>query len=83
MSERVLVVDVGGTAVKLTLDGEPPRRFMSGRWLTPSRLVTRVHQHVKEWEYDVISLGYPGKVVGGKPAHEPWNLADGWLEFDY
>lgn len=83
MKQRVLVIDIGGTGVKMFLEGEERRRFPSGKWLTPERMAAHVHEHVEGWEYDVVSIGFPGRVNAGKPAHEPHNLADGWLDYDF
>ena len=81
---NVLVVDVGGTSVKLLATGqETPRAFPSGRTLTPEEMVLKVGQTIGEWKYDVVSLGYPGPVVNGRPVEEPCNLAPGWVRFDY
>lgn len=82
MKQRILVIDIGGTTVKFFL-GEKKGRFKSGPWLTPQRMTEKLLARAQDWEYDVISLGYPGKVVSGKVAHEPWNLADGWLGYDF
>jgi hypothetical protein len=82
MKQRVLVIDIGGTNVKLFLE-EKKERIPSGPWLTPDRMASHVLEKVADWEYDVISIGFPGRVVSGKPSNEPYNLADGWLEYDF
>jgi hypothetical protein len=82
MKQRVLVIDVGGTNVKLFLDDEK-ERIPSGPWLTPDRMAEHVETHVKDWEYDVVSIGFPGRIVAGKVAHEPYNLADGWMSYNF
>ena len=46
-------------------------------------MVAAVQQHAADWSYDVISLGYPGAVLAGRPAAEPKNLSDGWVGFDF
>lgn len=78
-----LVVDIGGTSIKLSLEGTPERRFASGPWMTPGAMVDRVKRRTEDWQYERISLGYPGVVREGRPAHEPWNLGDGWMAFDF
>ncbi|MBC7897767.1 MAG: ROK family protein [Cytophagaceae bacterium] len=81
---RVLVVDVGGTNIKIAIAGE--RRVLklpSGPDLTPSRMVHSVREAVRDWSYDVITMGYPGPVKGGRPQQEPHNLAAGWTRFSY
>jgi polyphosphate glucokinase len=83
---KVLVIDIGGSKVKLLvsgMDAEQARRFDSGKELTPQELVARTQSLVSDWDYDVVSIGYPGRVGPDGPAAEPGNLGDGWLEFDY
>ncbi len=81
---NVLVVDVGGTNVKILATGQPePRRFASGRNLTPQAMVDGVKSSALGWKHDVVSLGYPGVVLHGRPIAEPVNLGKGWVHFDY
>jgi polyphosphate glucokinase len=81
---KVLVVDVGGTHVKVLADGKKERRqFDSGRRLTPQRMVSCVRRLAADWKYEVISIGYPGPVVRNRPALEPWNLGKGWVDFNF
>ena len=80
---EVLVIDVGGSHVKLSVKGEDARRFSSEGNLTPAQLVEQVRQHTRDWSYDVVSLGYPGVVGPDGPKEEPGNLGDGWIDFDF
>jgi polyphosphate glucokinase len=81
---KVLVVDIGGTGVKILASGQPQRRrFPSGKTMTPDKMVAGVKRLAKGWEYDVVALGYPGPVREGRPAVEPRNLARGWVGFDF
>lgn len=81
---KVLVIDVGGTNVKLLATGQTERRrFASGPKLTPRLMVAGVKQLTADWQYDVVSLGYPGIVVKGRIVKEPHNLAKGWVRFDF
>jgi polyphosphate glucokinase len=81
---NILVVDVGGTNVKILASGkDAARKFVSGPNLTPSRMVAGVKQLAAEWQYDAVSIGYPGPVIRGKIAKEPHNLGAGWLGFDF
>jgi polyphosphate glucokinase len=81
---RVLVVDIGGTGVKILASGQKERRrFPSGKDLTPEKMVAGVKRLAKGWEYDVVSIGYPGPVREGRPAVEPRNLGRGWVGFDF
>ena len=81
---NILVVDVGGTSVKILATGhEEPRKFPSGRTMTAQEMVATVKELAGDWQYDVVSIGYPGFVVRGRPITEPHNLALGWVGFDY
>ncbi len=81
---KVLVIDVGGTNVKLLATGQrEPRKFPSGAAMTPEDMVREVRKAVKDWDYDVVSIGYPGPVVHGRPLREPHNLAPGWVNSDF
>ncbi|MGC4032622.1 MAG: ROK family protein [Tepidisphaeraceae bacterium] len=79
----VLVIDIGGTFIKLYSDGDTPEKFESSRELTPRQLVRRAKEVTKEWEYDAVSIGYPGRVDHNGPTAEPGNLGDGWVRFDF
>lgn len=82
--KNILVVDVGGTSVKILATGQNEHRsFSSGTKLTPGRMVKHVKKLAKDWTYDVVSLGYPGPVVHGRPISEPFNLGRGWVGFDF
>jgi polyphosphate glucokinase len=83
-SNSVLVVDVGGTSVKILATGQSESRsFPSGPKLTPKRMVARVIKLAADWTYDVVSIGYPGPVLSGQPSAEPVNLGRGWVAFDF
>lgn len=81
---KVLVLDIGGTYVKLLATGQKERRrFESGPDMTPRLMVAGVKKLAADWEYDVVSMGYPGLVVKGRIAKEPHNLAPGWIRFNF
>ena len=81
---NVLVVDVGGTHVKILATGqEERRRFCSGPALTAEQMVRGVKELAGDWKYDAVTIGYPGPVLHGRPVAEPHNLAPGWVRFDY
>jgi polyphosphate glucokinase len=81
---KVLVVDIGGTSVKLLATGHrKARKFLSGPSMTPALMVVGVRNATRDWQYDVVSIGYPGPVVNGLPMKEPHNLARGWVGFDF
>src|SRR5258708_3530947 len=81
---NVLVVDIGGTHVKVLATGQDPHReFDSGPALTPKRMVSEVRKLVADWKYDVVSIGYPGPVLRDRPVSDPWNLGKGWVGFNF
>ncbi|HKF12097.1 MAG TPA: ROK family protein [Xanthobacteraceae bacterium] len=81
---KVLVIDVGGTAVKILATGQTEHRaFPSGPRMTPSQMVSAVKKLARDWDYDAVSIGYPGPVVHGCPIAEPYNLGRGWVGFDF
>ena len=83
-SAKVLVVDVGGTSIKLLATGQKEaRKFPSGPKMTAETMVRVAKKTAKDWDYDVVSIGYPGPVVHGRPLREPHNLAPGWVNFDF
>jgi polyphosphate glucokinase len=84
MHMKVLVVDVGGTHVKVMATGLPEERKVdSGPTMRPDEMVVAVKALTADWEYEVVSLGYPGPVVHDAPFKEPVNLGPGWVGFDY
>jgi polyphosphate glucokinase len=81
---NVLVVDIGGTHVKVLATGRrQPSKFVSGPKLTPAEMIEGVKKITGRWKYDVVAIGYPGVVVHGRPIAEPHNLGKGWVRFDY
>ena len=81
---RVLVVDIGGTSVKMLATGQDEHRsFPSGPTLTPRQMVSGVKKLARGWSYNAISIGYPGPVLHGRPIAEPYNLGRGWVTFDF
>jgi glucose-6-phosphate isomerase len=81
---RVLVIDVGGSHVKVMHSGSPEvRSFVSGPAFTPQQVVDGVKSSTADWQYDVITIGIPSPVVRGAVTEEPWNLGKGWVGFDW
>jgi len=81
---KVLVVDVGGSHVKLWATGHrKPIKIPSGPSMTARDMVRDVKEAVRKWAYDVVSIGYPGVVLLGKIATEPHNLGGGWVGFNF
>ncbi len=80
----VLVIDIGGSKIKLRKsDGPQTLKFESGPKMTPSQMVVQAMLLTANWEYNVVSIGFAGPVVHGKPALDPANLGPGWTEFDF
>lgn len=83
-ARKILVIDVGGTHVKLLATGQKEmRKVPSSPSMTAADMVSAVIAAVKDWDYDVISIGYPGPVVHGRILHDPHNLGPGWVDFDF
>jgi polyphosphate glucokinase len=81
---RILVLDVGGSNVKLNISClDRVQKFVSGPRMTAAAMVKRVRKLVSADEYDVVSIGYPGLVFRGRIAAEPFNLGHGWIGFDF
>jgi len=81
---KTLVIDVGGTHVKLLATGRRRRaEIPSGPSLTPAKMVSAVRAATAGWKYDAVSIGYPGPVVHGRPLSEPSHLGAGWVGFDF
>lgn len=82
--KTVLAIDVGGSHVKILLNsGSEKRAVESGPRMTPERMVEAVKELASGWDYDLIGMGYPGPVVDGKLAADPYNLGRGWKGFDF
>jgi polyphosphate glucokinase len=81
---NVLVVDVGGTHVKILATGQKDhRQIVSGPSMTAKQMVSKVSKLAADWRYDAVSIGYPGPVVHGHPMAEPHNLGSGWVGFKF
>jgi polyphosphate glucokinase len=82
--KKILVIDVGGTHVKVFATGQKePIKIPSGSKMTPRKMVKEVLKATSGWNYSAVSIGYPGPVVHGHPLSEPHNLAGGWVGFDF
>ena len=81
---NVLVIDVGGTHVKILATGQSDKReFASGPKMTAEQMVSGVRRLADGWSYDVVSIGYPGPVLHNRPVADPKNLGPGWMGFDF
>ena len=83
-SHKILVLDVGGTNIKVQATGhKQPRKIPSGPNMTAKDMVRDVKSATRDWKYDRVSIGYPGPVTAGHPVREPVNLGGGWVGFNY
>ena len=81
---KVLVIDIGGSHVKILVSGEKEaRKFPSGPSMTPATMAAGVQFLAADWKFEAISIGYPGPVLHNRPVVEPHNLAAGWTTFDF
>jgi polyphosphate glucokinase len=81
---KVLVIDVGGTSIKILASGQSEHRaFPSGPKLTAKQMVAGVQKIAADWSYDVISIGFPAPVLRDRPIAAPYNLGRGWVGFDF
>jgi polyphosphate glucokinase len=81
---KILVIDIGGTNIKLLASGKrTPVKVPSGPHLTPRQMVDEVLEATDGWSFDAVSIGYPGPVARNKPTKEPVNLGKGWTKFNY
>ena len=81
---KILAIDIGGSHVKVMCSPRSDtRRFDSGLELTAAEMVTQVLNLTQDWDYSVVSMGYPGPVVHNRPLTEPHNLGRGWVGFNF
>jgi polyphosphate glucokinase len=83
MNKKALVIDIGGTNVKLMISPEDKRKFDSGPDITPKELVGRTMKTVEGWQFEAISIGFPAPVRDGKIMKDPKHLGAGWLGFSF
>jgi polyphosphate glucokinase len=81
---NILAIDVGGTHVKILVNGAKEKReIKSGPTMTARHMISSIEKLAGDWKYDVVSIGYPGPVVDHRPTAEPHNLGSGWVGFDF
>jgi polyphosphate glucokinase len=83
MKKKVLVVDIGGTNVKLLMSPRDQRKFPSGPRMTPKEMAVKLKEAVRGWKFDAISIGFPAPVRGGRIVKDPKHLGKGWAGFDF
>jgi polyphosphate glucokinase len=81
---RILVIDIGGSHVKLVVGAQrTPLKLLSGPDMTPRQMMKAVLEATADWKYDHVSIGYPGPVRNDRPTANPVNLGPGWVGFDF
>ena len=81
---KVLAIDIGGSNVKVLATGEEnKRKIPSGEDMTPEKMIKAVLKQTADWDYEAISIAYPGAILGGEIVKEPHNLGEGWVGFDF
>ena len=83
MKRKVLVVDIGGTHVKLLMSSRKQREFASGPGMRPEQMIARFKETVREWKFDVASIGFPARVRKGRITKDPKHLGKGWAGFNF
>lgn len=81
--KKVLVVDIGGTHVKLMISRTEKRKFDSGLKLSPKQLTAEIKEVAADWDYDAVSLGFPSPIANGQILKDPKHLAKGWVGWDF
>jgi hypothetical protein len=83
MRRRILVVDIGGTFVKLLMSKRLEREFASGPRMTPKQFAAKFKETVRGWKFDVASVGFPAPVQKGRILRNPKHLGKGWVNFNF
>jgi ROK family protein len=83
MKKKVLVIDIGGSNVKLMMSRAEKRKFKSGPQLTPREMIRQIKPLISDWKFDAISMGFPSPVREGRIRSEPKHLGKGWVRFDF
>jgi len=80
----ILVIDVGGSNLKLFATDQPERiKISSGPEMTPEEMISVVKKATKGWKYELVSIGIPCPVKNGRATKEAVNLGKGWKDFDF
>jgi hypothetical protein len=83
MKRTVLVVDIGGTNVKLLKSARDEREFASVPRMKPEQLIAKFKESVRGWKFDVASIGFPAPVRKGRIKKDPKHLGTGWVGFNF
>ena len=80
---KILVIDIGGTHVKLMISRGEKRKFDSGPRMTPNQMITEIKAAVVGWTFDAVSIGFPAPVRNGRITRDAKHLGKGWAGFDF
>jgi polyphosphate glucokinase len=83
MTKNILVIDIGGSHVKLMISRGQKRKFESGPGLTPREMLAQMKPLLHDWKFDAVSIGFPAPVRNGRILEEPKNLGSGWTRFNF
>jgi len=83
MKKKILVVDIGGTHVKLMMLRGRYREFNSGPKMGPKELVAKIEENAKDWRFTAVSIGFPAPVRRGRILRDPKHLGKGWAGFNF
>jgi ROK family len=83
MKKKILVVDIGGTHVKLMMLRGRYREFNSGPKMGPKELVAKIEENAKNWRFTAVSIGFPAPVRRGRILRDPKHLGKGWAGFNF
>jgi hypothetical protein len=81
--KKVLVVDIGGTHVKLMMHPGDQRLFDSGPRMQPREMIAQIKAHARDWKFNAISIGFPAPVRCGQIIRNPKHLGKGWRGFKF
>jgi polyphosphate glucokinase len=83
VKKRILVIDVGGSNVKVMISRAQRRKFKSGPDMTPRQMMAHIKSLVQDWTFDAVSMGFPSPVRNGCIISEPKHLGPGWVRFNF
>jgi polyphosphate glucokinase len=83
MKRKILVVDIGGTHVKLLMSAREEREFSSGPRIGPKQFIKKFVETVRDWKFEVVSIGFPAPVRKGRIVRNPKHLGKGWIGFNF
>src|SRR6266699_6208704 len=82
VKKKILVIDVGGSNVKVMISRAQRRKFKSGPNMTPREMVAQIKSLVHGWAFDAVSIGFPSRVRNVCMMSEPNYLGPGWARFN-